>query len=231
MFKDLKKGYPESGKLISLFALLIAIGALLRKLNFLILSCSIFKFLTVYSKTELMRSIASFFLVLTILCTGCIPEKNNNKEIINVQGFSPIYLQPGQVEEIKSLVVQPTVNDGKIYAYQNYIFQNEQYKGFHIIDNSNPANATKIGFLNIPLSTEISIKGNYLYTNNVSDLVVIDISNIANPVLVKRVKNAFPIIDQNYPPVSGSYFDCVDKSKGIVVGWESKTLQSPKCRR
>jgi hypothetical protein len=178
-----------------------------------------------------MRSISLFFLCLTILYTACVPEKNSNKEITNVQGFSPIYLQSGQIEDIKTLGVQPTVNDGKVYAYQNYIFQNEQYKGFHIIDNSNPANATKIEFLNVPLSTEISIKGNYLYTNNVSDLVVIDISNIANPVLVKRVKNAFPVIDQNYPPVSGTYFDCVDKSKGLVVGWESKILASPKCRR
>lgn len=167
---------------------------------------------------------------MVLYLSSCNPEKGQ-QENFSVQGLSPIYLQPSQIEDIKIMPTQPTVSDGRIYAYQNYIFQNEQYKGFHIIDNSNPANATKIAFLNIPMATEISIKGNYLYTNNVSDLVVIDISNILNPVLVKRVKDAFPVIDQKFPPVSNVYFECPDNTKGIIVGWQTKNLQSPKCRR
>jgi hypothetical protein len=62
--------------------------------------------------------------------------------------------------------------------------------------------------------------------------VVINLSNIMAPVVVKRVPNAFPLIDQDYPPLSGGvYFECVDKSKGVVVRWELKQNMPALCRR
>ena len=89
----------------------------------------------------------------------------------------------------------------------------------------------KISFIKIPGATELAIKANYLYTNNVNDLVVIDLSNIASPQVVSRVADAFPQINQNYPSLSGVRFECPDPSKGIVIGWEQKLIDNPKCRR
>ncbi|HEX6428469.1 MAG TPA: hypothetical protein VF008_12315, partial [Niastella sp.] len=59
---------------------------------------------------------------------------------------------------------------------------------------------------------------------------VIDIRDITNPAVVKRMEDAFPYVDQQYPKESG-YFVCPDPSKGIVVNWELQTVKSPKCRR
>jgi hypothetical protein len=123
-----------------------------------------------------------------------------------------------------------TENSGKIYAYGNYIFQNDQNKGIHIIDNTDKKNPRKIAFLNIPYNTEFAVRGHYIYANNVNDLVVIDIRDISNPAVVKRMDNAFPYISQEFPPQSG-YFECPDPSKGIVVAWELQTVKSPNCRR
>jgi hypothetical protein len=170
------------------------------------------------------------FLFLVSLLSSCVRD-NKNLSSFPVNAWVPIYAQANQIDSILVETVKPTVNAGKIYAYGNYIFQNEAYKGFHIINNSNPATASKIAFLKVPFSTEIAIKGNFLYTNNVSDLVVFNISNINNPVLVKRVKDAFPVIDQKYPSVSNVYFECPDATKGTVVGWELKNIPQPKCRR
>jgi len=86
--------------------------------------------------------------------------------------------------------------------------------------------------LKIPAASELAIKSNYLYTNNMDDLVVFDLSNITSPHLVNRINGAFPQISQKYPPFNGVYFECPDPSKGIVVGWEEKLLnETPKCRR
>ena len=74
-------------------------------------------------------------------------------------------------------------------------------------------------------------QGNFLYANNYVDLVVFDITNPANPTFVKRVKNVFPPENQNYPTGTNSYFQCPDKSKGIVVSWELKNIDAPNCRR
>jgi hypothetical protein len=173
----------------------------------------------------------SFILLVLFIFCACTNDVKKQNDTSNTLSYVPIYAIPTEVNDIAVQQPTPTKNAGKIYAYGNYVFQNDQYKGYHIINNINPANAQKVAFLKVPFSTEIAIKGNYLYCNNVSDLLVFDISNTINPVLIKRVKNAFPVIEQNYPPVSNVYFECVDATKGIVVGWEQKTIPRPSCKR
>ena len=171
------------------------------------------------------------FSLLFLVMSSCTRNNDAVKNTTIVNAFVPIYMQLTDVENIKTEPATATVKAGKIYAYGNFIYQNDQYKGFHIIDNSNPANAQKVAFLKVPFSTEIAIKRSFLYCNNVSDLVVFNISNPISPVLVKRVKNAFPLIDQTYPPVTNTYFECVDNSKGVIVGREQKAIPAPNCRR
>ena len=81
---------------------------------------------------------------------------------------------------------KPTASAGKIYAYNQYLFQVEQGKGIHIMDNSDPQQAEKISFLSIPLCSDLAIRSNFLYTNNLDDL---------------------------------------------LIGWEKKIIDNPKCRR
>jgi hypothetical protein len=138
------------------------------------------------------------------------------------------------MSEVEQISVEPekaTAIPGKIYAFGNYVFQNDLYTGIHIIDNSNHDAPVKVGFLNLPLNTEMAIKGNYLYANNYVDLVVFDITFPDNPQFVTRVPNVFPPVDQDYPPFTNVYFQCPDKSKGIVVRWEKQDIPVPKCRR
>ena len=144
--------------------------------------------------------------------------------------YVPVYAQPTELS-ISVEGARSTQKAGKIYAYNNYIFQNDVNKGVHIIDNSQPDNPQKVAFINIPFNTELAVKGRFLYVNSISDLLVLDLLNPEKPVLTKRLKDAFPVIDQNYPPFSNIYFVCPDASKGIVVGWEFKSVKSPACRR
>jgi len=148
-----------------------------------------------------------------------------------VTAMVPVYAQPSELETITVTAAQPTAKAGKIYAYGNYVFQNDLNKGIHIIDNTVPAQAKKISFISIPFSTELAVKGRYLYTNCVSDLLVFDLSDVQAPKLVKRVKDAFPLVLQKHPPFSKVYFQCPDPSKGIVVDWQEKLIPVPDCRR
>lgn len=167
--------------------------------------------------------------VIVMIFYSCTP--NDSFQPKAQIGYSPVYASPEEIALIKLEPAQNTQFAGKIYAFRNYIFQNELNKGIHIINNTNRNQPHKDGFLKVPFSTEIAIKGNFLYTNNVDDLVVFDISDIANPRLVKRIENVFATIDQQYPPVHNTVFECPDPSKGIVVRWERKEISKPKCRR
>ena len=167
--------------------------------------------------------------LICILFISCVqnPEPNLGEQL----AYVPIYADATVLNDIKMAATKPTVNAGKIYAYGNYLFQVEQFEGIHIINNTDPEKAYKIGFLKVPTCTEIAIKSSHLYTNNLNDLVVFNLADAAAPQLVKRVKNAFPQVNQLYPPVSNTLFECVDPTKGIVVRWEQKTIKTPACRR
>lgn len=167
-------------------------------------------------------------LLLAISFVSCI---RNSSDQFKITGYAPVYISKQDAGSIGTQAPRATVLAGKIYAYGNYLFQVEQNEGIHIIDNTDPKQAHKIAFLKVPAASELAIRSNHLYTNNIDDLVVFDISSITSPQLVNRVENAFPQISQEYPPITGAYFECVDPSKGVVIGWEQKQLNNPQCRR
>lgn len=150
-----------------------------------------------------------------------------------IEGYAPIYMEESDQYNISIAEAQAYENPGKIYKYGNYTFQMDKGKGIHVINSTNPAIPQKIKFIKVPGCTDISIKGTMLYANNFRDLVTLNIADIYNnKVSVShRNKNVFPASLDGTPPEENIYFECVDNSKGIVVGWEKKTLQHPKCYR
>ncbi|MBE7173663.1 MAG: hypothetical protein INR73_24030 [Williamsia sp.] len=176
-----------------------------------------------------MRTLACLFLVLLSL-SSCY-EDNQDPSASPVHAWVPQYMPVADVQQIGIQTAKATQQAGKIYAFGNYLFQNDVQQGFHVINNTDKKHPVKLAFLKVPYSTEIAIRGNFLYTNNLNDLVVIDISNIQSPRVVKRIEKVFPVIDQKFPPVSNAFFQCPDPAKGVVVKWELKPVTGAACRR
>lgn len=147
----------------------------------------------------------------------------------STQGYAPVYDSAGTTKLIKAEAPRSIVSGGKIYAKGDVLYQVENGKGIHIIDISNPKAPVKLKFISISGCQELSMMDQYLYVNNLNDLVVVDLSNINNPVVKDRISNTFHIFDPNYPPAAG-WYECPDVKKGVVVGWELKTLKYPQCR-
>lgn len=162
-----------------------------------------------------------------IFLHSCKPESNGT--FGRMAGFKPIYSKDSASFIIKTSAPKSVVHAGKIYVKGNYIFQNEIGEGIHVIDNTNPGNAQRVAFIKIAGSEELAIKGNYLYSNNYSDLVVVNITDITKATEVNRIKNAFSSFTNLRPPLPG-YFECVDNSKGIVTGWIKDSIDNPKCQ-
>jgi hypothetical protein len=170
------------------------------------------------------------FSSLILFLFSCTREDNNSPSG-QTDAYVPVYASAENITQISVEAAKPITGAGKIYAYGNYIFQNDINTGIHIIDATDKKNPKKISFLKIPLSTELAVKGNFLYANNYKDIVVFDISNPAQPQFVKRVSDVFPPVNQKYPPLTNIYFECSDESKGVVVRWELRRINTPKCRR
>ena len=169
-----------------------------------------------------------FFLIIVLVAFASCTNKPI--EIGTVDAYVPIYESAAAIKTITQTSAQPIINGGKIATKGNLIFQVETGRGLHIIDYSNPAAPVKKSFIRNLTCQELTIKGNYLYTNNGNDLVVLDITDINNVKLGTRLADAFPNLIVDVPPARNVYFVCPDDKKGMVTGWELKKVDNPKCR-
>ncbi|HSC54739.1 MAG TPA: hypothetical protein VLC98_14000 [Phnomibacter sp.] len=167
---------------------------------------------------------------LSIWLTACDPLDEMPAE--NTRAYVPVYHKSEDVYKTTYSAARAMSRPGKQYVYGNLLLQTEQNEGIHLIDISTPSSPRKIGFLEIPLCTEMSVKQGYLYANNFDDIVVIDLAAAGGPKLVKRLKKVFTPPNQEYPPFFNVAFECVDPAKGIVTDWVLKdSVSKANCRR
>lgn len=157
-------------------------------------------------------------LLLLAILSGCADK--------TVQIFTANVPQYQSVESIRSqgVQMQPAQDlerPGKIYLYRNYLLVNELMKGIHFYDNSNPSAPVSIGFLPIIANVDMAVNNDILYVDSYNDLLAINISDPANPVLVQRVNDVFTFTafglcegyDHAYPMVYP------DATQGIVTSF------------
>ncbi|MBA4167331.1 MAG: hypothetical protein H0X41_07305 [Chitinophagaceae bacterium] len=139
-----------------------------------------------------------------------------------VMGYKPVYAPFSDAKNIVYDQHKHQVRDGgNIYTYHQFIFQVDVGRGIHVINNANPAQADRVGFITVNGCAQISIQNSYLYTNSYSDLVVIDISDPVHLKEVSRTPNAFPDFTYDYPlstPDESGYYDC-PRFDSAVIGW------------
>lgn len=139
-----------------------------------------------------------------------------------VWGYKPVY---GTEINAKTITFipgsQPVLTGGNIYAFQHYIFQIDPGRGIHVIDNTIPSEAHRIGFISVRGCSQMSVKNDKLYTNCYDDLVVLDVSDINNVREYSRINGVFSEYKYDsplaQPPVSG-YYEC-PRYDSLVIGW------------
>jgi hypothetical protein len=190
-----------------------------------------------FSKELFMQktTAAAIILLCSIFFSSCVTDWSERQMPSETEGYVPVYSSPALAKTISGGPARPTINGGKLYTVGNLLFQVEQDSGIHVINYADRANPQKLGFIRSILCKELSVKNGFIYTNNLSDLVVIDINDINNVKLVARTEGVFPDLTTQYPPRINQwdvvYFECPDPKKGVVVGWKLQTIKNPKCWR
>lgn len=136
-------------------------------------------------------------LLLVFVLWSC-NDDDIQYETVNVA--IPQVMSKAEFRNSVEILPSQTIDEaGKIYVYQDYIFVNDEFKGVHIIDNSNPASPQQISSIKIPGNVDISIKDNYLFADSSIDLLVFDISNINNIQMVERLEDVFSYYNYQIP--------------------------------
>jgi hypothetical protein len=177
-----------------------------------------------------MKKILFLFLALSTIAMRCREEPWGND---TSRGMKPIYAP--KVDALKINVEPPRVltESSKIYYKDKYIFMIEQGVGVHVIDNRDSTKPQNVKFIRIFGCSDIAIRGSVMYADNLYDLVSIDFSKIDSPVVTSRVSNLYKSNHgiQEFPVDFHGYFECVDTSKGALIGWKESLLDNPQCRR
>ena len=175
---------------------------------------------SIHSSSETNRRIGVPFLALIVLLlplflVSCVDQR---VETITWFEYEPIYMS--EEEFMSSVTVAPPRDlevPGKIYYYQGYLFVNERNEGIHIIDNRDPSNPVNEGFITIPASKDLAVKGDLLYADSHKDLLVFDISDLQNPELIERIEDVFNTAATIAP---GFTTQEINPTKGLVVDWK-----------
>lgn len=182
----------------------------------------------------MMKRIAPLLYIVMIafsfIFSGC--ELMNGTEMADVAYFKPIF---ATVEELTmDISIDPPMDyaqSGKVITYGVYVFVNSPNKGIHIVDNTDPSNPINKLFISLAGNIDMAIVDDHLYADMFSALVVLDISNIDEPILLEdyTVEDVF-YFDQywNYPSweelEAYEYdrvgYENIDMSQGIVLDWE-----------
>lgn len=160
-------------------------------------------------------------LLLFVFLLICSCESDEDRIVVRVavpEVMSKVALRSGV--DIKA--PQPVSQQGKIYAYNNYLFVNDKNKGVHVIDNSNPEAPSFISFLKIPLNEDIAVKDDKLYADSGVDLVVFDISDINAIKLESRVEEMFEVYNLQIPNEDYEWveYDGIDFNENVIIDWK-----------
>ena len=157
---------------------------------------------------------------------SCLPLEPEFTEVEDVIGYTPVY-GTELASEIVMSDSRPVKDPGKIYVYGKYLLVNEIRKGIHVFDNSDPAEPLPVGFLQLLGNTEMAIKDGVLYGDHMGNLVALTL----NDFITIEEKGRLPLGEWNLgvPPPAGSYFECIDPARGLIVSWEKVELFNPQC--
>jgi hypothetical protein len=172
------------------------------------------------------RTSPVLFSFVFLLLAACVDRGPEFIEAEQVTGYIPIY-ESSLATKILMVPPRAVNKPGKIYLHGKYLLINEQNRGIHVFDNSDPSVPLNLGFLQLLGNTDLAIKDSVLYADHLGDLVAVRVNDFGT--IVEKARLPFSSWTRGIPPPPGFYFQCVEAQKGIVVDWKEAEVKNPQC--
>ena len=104
--------------------------------------------------------------------------------------MAPVTLNRAVVQDsIMALPARELCTGGNIYAFGQYLFVNENRKGYHLLDNTDKSNPRTVAFLQIPGATHMAFVGGRMVSDSYADMVVLDFAGPDRISLISSTPN------------------------------------------
>lgn len=125
-----------------------------------------------------------------LLSTAC--TKTKGEITMTYNKATAVYADLAEIRDVPLVASAKSINDpGKIFIGDKFILIGEKEEGIHVFDNTNPNNPTAISFLQLPMTREFYVDGDFIYAEGHYDFMKIDMTDMYNPQLKNRVEYAF----------------------------------------
>lgn len=167
-----------------------------------------------------MKHYSCLFLVLVLFgCEDAFKDVYRYSKIISQSKEYPVYLDMSEIAKIQVKSSLPQVAPFKIVSNDKYYFVGDKLKGIHVYEKK-AGSVSYLCFIECGLIKDLDITGNWLFCNNFTDLVVLDVSNPLQTNILHRQINHFNRYSSykeawNIPWVEG---------KGLIAGMETHVL-------
>ncbi len=145
-----------------------------------------------------MKTKYLLFAALGIGLLGTSCTKTKGEITMTYNKASAVYADLDEIRNTPLVASARSIQEpGKIYIGDNFLLIGEKEEGIHVFDNTNPNNPVALSFLQLPMTREFYVDGNFIYAEGHYDFMKIDMSDMYNPSLVNRVEYAFGEVHQN----------------------------------
>ncbi|MCB9195250.1 MAG: hypothetical protein H6598_03410 [Flavobacteriales bacterium] len=131
-----------------------------------------------------------------LLTTSC--TKTKGEITMTYSKATAIYADLDEIRNVPLVASPKSINSpGKIYIGDKFLLIGEKEEGIHVFDNTDPNNPIAISFLQLPMTREFYVDGDYIYAEGHYDFMKINMTDMYNPSMVSRVEYAFGESNQN----------------------------------
>jgi len=169
---------------------------------------------------NLMKPYLYLFLVLVLFgCDDAFKDVVRYSMIVSKSKEYPVYLDMSEIGKIQVKSKVPQVAPFKIVSNDKYYFVGEMLKGVHVYEKK-AGGLSYLCFIECQFIKDFDIVDNRLFCNNLTDMVVLDVSNPLQTNILHRQKNHFNRftsykVEWNIPYVEG---------KGLIAGTATHVL-------
>ena len=138
--------------------------------------------------TNPLRLLGLVVPLLVAMLASC--EKDSCEQTWTQVVPVPVTLNRSEVHDsIAAMPPREFCTGGNLYAYGQYVFVNVNREGYHLLDNSNPANPTPVAFLRVPGATHMAFVDGRMVSDSYADLLVLDFGGPTDLALVSWTPN------------------------------------------
>ena len=167
-----------------------------------------------------MKRLHCLFLALVLLaCEDSYEDTHRYTKIITQSKAYPVYLDMSDISNIQVKAELPLTSPFRIQSNNSHYFVGEKMKGVHVYERK-AAGVSYLCFIECLYIKDFELIDHRLFCNNLTDLVVIDVSNPLQINILYR----WPYKFNSFTSYKTSWNLPFTEGKGLIAGSETHDL-------